>query len=195
MSRGGWSLLVLMVGQVASAQPVAGGATRTLEASFEQRRLLRLFKTEVVSQGKVYFRGPDHLRWELLGSDASVLLVAGKRAQLRIPGQPRRELDLTSDPAMRALVQQIMVWLGALPQKELARWYRVTTRSRKGGEELSLVPRAGSLKQRIKQITVHRSGDLLRQVIVDFVSRERTTVRFHRVRRNLPLAPGLFKLD
>lgn len=172
-----------------------GKQTRTLSAEFVQTKKLRLFRTEVTTRGRLSYQAPDHLRWETLPPDASTLLVRGNRAELRIPGERPRVLDLRRDRAMATLVEQLLVWLGARSADRLTQWYRVELgRSPPKGYRLTLRPRSAAVRKRVSQVVVTLAGDVsLRRIELSHPGGDHSTITFPTVRRNQPLPKGIFK--
>lgn len=171
-----------------------GKQTRTLSAEFVQTKKLRLFRTEVTTRGRLSYQAPDHLRWETLPPDASTLLVVGNRAELRLPGERPRVLDLRRDRAMATLVEQLMVWLGARPADRLSQWYRVELDRSEGTHRLTLRPRSDAVRKRVSQVVVTLAKDLsLQRIELSHPGGDRSTITFPTVRRNQPLPKGIFK--
>ncbi len=79
--------LAAVLKRVASAQ----AEIRTLQADFEQRRVSRLLAEPSVSQGRLYVRVPDQVRWEYLAPRAMTVLVAGGYAVTYRPEERRAE--------------------------------------------------------------------------------------------------------
>lgn len=173
----------------------AGKRTKTLRADFVQRKRLRLFKTEVITRGRIAYQRPHRLRWETLPPDASVLLVRGQRAELRLPSEAPRVIDLRRNRTMAILVEQLLVCLGARPASELTRWYAVTLApGAKGATQLRLVPRDAGLRKRVKAVTITLSPDLtIRTVEVTQRGGDTTLITFEKVRRNAELGQGTFR--
>jgi outer membrane lipoprotein carrier protein len=176
----------------------AGKKTRTLSGRFVQRKRLRLFKTEVVTKGKLYYQRPDRLRWQTLAPDASTLMVVGSRAELRLPGERARVIDLKKNRSVAALVDQLMIWLGARTGQSLARWYHLSIKQNKkeGGYRLSLKPRstAKSLRKRIRGVEVVFNRDLLlSRIKIHHVGGDESHIAFSGIRRNTKLPPEIFR--
>jgi len=171
-----------------------GRRTTTLRAEFVQRKRLRLFKTDVTTRGRIAYQRPDRLRWETLPPDASVLLVTGQRAEVRLPGERPRVIDLARNRTMGILVEQLMVWLGARPAGELTRHYEVQLQTRPDrGAQLQLIPRDAALRKRVKALAVTLDGALtIRSVEVTQPGGDSTLISFDKIERNAKLAPGLF---
>jgi len=171
-----------------------GSGTRSLAADFTQRKQLRLFRSEVTSHGRLRYQRPDRLRWETLPPDASVLVVEGTRAQLRLPGEKPRLMDLKRDRAMATLIEQLLVWLGARPASRLAEWYRLRLEPVEKGEQvLHLEPRLESVRKRIQSVAVRFDAQMqLRQIRIQHVGGDRTSIALDNVQRNVKLSPSLF---
>lgn len=171
----------------------AGKRTRTLQASFVQRRRMPMFKSEVVSKGRMVFQRPDRLRWESFAPDAAVVLMRGERAEVRIPGEAPRRLDLQEGSALGSLVGQMLVWFGVRPASHLHRHYQV---SLSGGTEpqLELRPRDPALRRRITSLKIRLGKDLApRSVELAGSEGDRTRIEFGAVQRNQPVAEALFR--
>ncbi len=171
-----------------------GKKIKTLQATFVQTKRLALFKSEVTSKGRLAFARPGQLRWELLAPDASVLVVRGKRAELRVPGEKPRVMDLSTNKTMGLLVEQLMVWLGVRPVADLKRWYQVTLDREGGRNRLTLRPRSGALKKRLARVALTFAADLsLSTIHVLQQDGDSTTITFGSYRQNAKLDPRLFR--
>jgi outer membrane lipoprotein-sorting protein len=171
----------------------AGQRTRTLQASFVQRRRVPLYKSEVVSQGRLLFKRPDRQPRESYAPDAAVVVLRGQRAEVRIPGEPPRRLDLEEGSALGSLVGQMLVWFGVRPAADLYRHYRV---SLSGGTEpqLELLPRDSALRRRITSLKIKLGQDLApKSVELAGSEGDRTRIEFGAVQRNQPVAEALFR--
>jgi outer membrane lipoprotein carrier protein len=206
--RWGWGavLCCALSGGAASAETLdafltrlaaAGKATRSLQAQFVQRKRLALFRADVATRGRVLFQRPDRLRWETFAPDASVLIVAAQRAELRLPHEQPRVLDLKQGGALTGLVEQMMVWLGVRPAGDLGRHYEAkleSPSSRSKGTRLRLVPRDATLRKRIAALELEVGADLvLRQIVVRQKDGDTTTIDFSSVTRNAPLPADAFR--
>jgi len=171
-----------------------GKKLRTLEARFIQRKRLALFKSEVTSKGKIYFSRPGHLRWEILPPDASVLVVRNKRAELRVPGEKARVMDLSANKTLGILVEQLMVWLGVRPVTDLKRWYHTELLQKEGRTQLTLKPRAGPLHKRISQIKLDFARDLtLDRIQILQRDGDSNVIELSGYRRNARIPDKLFR--
>lgn len=170
-----------------------GRQTKTLRALFTQRKRLKLFRSEVVTKGRLFYARPDRLRWETLPPDASTLVVVGSRAELRLPDERPRTIDLRRDRAMATLVEQMLVWLGARPADRLQRWYRVKRIRDAQGYLLTLWPRAPAVRKRIRSVQVRFDRGLqLRDIHLEHPGGDTSHIELREVKRNVPLPDDLW---
>lgn len=166
--------------------------TRTLSARFIQRKRAALFKSEVKTEGWLAFQAPDRLRWETLAPDAVTLLVLGSRAELRLPGEAPRALDLRSGGALAALTSQLLVWLGARPASELRKDYSVSLDA--ATPRLRLVPRGAALRRHVTAFTLTFARALeLERIEVEQPGGDRTTIELVKPERNGKLPAHAFR--
>jgi outer membrane lipoprotein carrier protein len=205
--RRGWVVaLCTLIGGTASAETLdaflvrlaaAGRETRALQAQLIQRKQLALFRTAVETKGRVLFQRPDRLRWETFAPDASVLIVVGQRAELRLPNEKPRVMDLKQGGALAGLVEQMLVWLGVRPAKDLRRDYEATlepSKGKGGGTRLRLVPKDPTLRKRVAALELDVGADLvLRQIVVRQSDGDTTTIMFSSVKRNATLPADAFR--
>ena len=171
-----------------------GKKIKTLQATFVQTKRLALFKSEVASKGRLAFARPGRLRWELLPPDASVLVVRGKRAELRVPGEKPRIMDLSANKTLGVLVEQLMVWLGVRPVADLKRWYHVDQTGTGGRPRLVLRPKSGALKKRLARVELGFGADLfISSIHVVQRDGDTTTIAFGVFQRNRKIDQSLFR--
>ena len=171
-----------------------GQQTRTLEARFQQRKLLSLFRTEVKTDGVMYFRRPKELRWETYPPDASVLLVIEQRAELRLPGEKPLAMELKDATAAGTLIEQLLLWLGVRPADTLTREYQVKYHQNRSLTRLELAPRGGILRERITSLDLEFGADLiLRRIKILQRDGDAMRVDFFSVKRNSRLPANCFR--
>jgi hypothetical protein len=173
---------------------VRGRQTRTLQVNFIQRKRMALFRTEVTSKGFLRYEQPDRLRWEILPPDGLVLRLQGQRAELRLPGEKPRAMDLSGESGLGALVQQLMMWLGIKPTSDLTRHYQVDLEQGKGLTRLRLIPKDASLRRRISALELAFDlGLTLRSVRVRQTDGDTVLFEFSEERRNVELPKESFR--
>lgn len=115
--------------------------TESLSGRFTQTNRLRLFKKELKSEGRFSFARPRRIRWEYLAPDPSTLVLEGERATLTAPGAAPQVFDLGKDATMRAIFDQLLIWLspGALAGAKAD--YALTTTGSATAPVLVLTPK------------------------------------------------------
>lgn len=206
MSRAGACLfLVVMTGGTAAPaidpllSRIDAAAKRwgTLKGEFTQTSRIRLFKQELESRGRFFYRRPQRLRWELLEPDSSTLVLDGDRASLSTPGSPARSFDLARDPSMRTLCDQLLLWLGSGSLSQARAAYDLAASGSAAEPVLTLTPRAGSPVARIFQrITLRFDGKTLLLHGLSLVEQngDEKVLRFHHLVPNAPISDATFRL-
>lgn len=118
----------------------AKGSISSLSGEFTQRNRVKLFKQEMTSKGRFSFARPRHIKWEYLSPDPSVMTLDGNRATVTTPGAAPQEFDLEHDATMRAIFDQLLVWLGSGSIATASGDYDMEA----DGATLALTPKASS---------------------------------------------------
>lgn len=146
-------------------------------AEFVEEKQLAVLAAPLRSRGEVEFAPPSRLRWEVREPVASVLRVDGERVEISQPGAPTRRLDLATEPAVRALVESIRLFLtGDLAELHAA--YEVAYRAHEAGWHVSLAPRAPALRRFVVSIELAGSGDALRELALRYANGDGSRVAF-----------------
>jgi outer membrane lipoprotein-sorting protein len=133
----------------------AGRKVQSLSGEFVQRKRVAAFKQELTSHGRFECMRAGHLEWRYTDPDPSALVVDGDHATLTLPDEPPRRVELAQRPGLRAILAQLQLLLGGAVDLERARGeYEMTLMAGKGSATLHLVPRAESLRTRVRAIDV-----------------------------------------
>jgi outer membrane lipoprotein-sorting protein len=164
----------------------------TLDGEFTQHNRIKLFKKELVSRGRLRFRRPRQIRWEYLEPDPSTLVLDGQRVTLRMPGTAPQVFDLERDATMRAVFEQLLLWLqpGALGRARDD--YALTAGGTAEAPTLTLLPKEGSVMGRaFRRVELRLDGKswLLRGILLVERNGDEKEIAFTRLLRNAKL-PG-----
>jgi outer membrane lipoprotein-sorting protein len=172
----------------------SGQAVETLAGSFTQRSRIKLFKRVLESTGRFYYQRPRRIRWEYLSPDPSTLVLDGDRAVLRSPGAAPQSFDLAKDATMRAVFDQLSLWLGAGSPDRLKQEYDVAAEGSDAEPRLVLAPRAASAVARAFTRIELRFDKalLLRGITMREPSGDEKEIVFGRIERNVKLPPDAF---
>ena len=131
----------------------AAKQTQTLAAEFTQKNRMRLFRQELSSKGRLYFKAPRQIRWEYLTPDPSVLLLDGQKATMRTPGAAPQVFDLDRDTTLRTVFDQLLTFVGGGSIHSTQTAYALETTGSPKAPKVVLVPRAeGAAKKAFSRI-------------------------------------------
>lgn len=198
--------LLALGGAVAQAAPppplaelvqkvdAAKASTSTLAGQFTQQNRVKLFKQELTSEGRMYFEKPRHIRWEYTAPDPSTLILDGSRATLFAPGAPAQVFDLDKDATMRAIFDQLLMWLGPGTLQKSSE-YTLSTAGSAAAPVLVLTPKAGSLVGKaFSRIALRLDPKrwLARSILLVEKSGDEKEIVFTKLQRNVKLQPDAF---
>jgi outer membrane lipoprotein-sorting protein len=118
-------------------------SVRALSGEFVQKNRIKIFKQEVRSKGKFLFERPRRIRWEYTEPDPSVLVLDGDTATLKTPGATPQTFDLKKDAVMRAVFDQLLLWLGSDTLAKAKGDYDLAAGGTDAAPTLALTPKPG----------------------------------------------------
>lgn len=167
-----------------------------LSAAVVQRKRDPLLKNEAVSMGKVSFRKPASLRWEVESPERSIVVMDGRTVTTYYPKRKEAERrDMQDDFASRALLGLFESGISAsLP--ELERRFRVDLFRSDNQVVLRLIPRSKMLSRAVASIRIHQDPveGRPRQIVVEGARGDRTETTFSGVTLNPEFPPDTFSL-
>lgn len=168
----------------------------TLAGNFTQRNRVKLFKQELSSQGRLFFKQPRQIRWEYTKPDPSTLILDGNRATLATPGATPQVFDLASDATMRAIFDQLLVWLGPGSLAQARNDYDMTASGSAATPALILTPKATSpVAKAFARIELRVDGKsgLLRSIALVEKNGDEKEIVFTRLTKNGTLPVDAFR--
>jgi outer membrane lipoprotein carrier protein len=168
----------------------------TLAGEFSQRNRLRLFKQELRSKGRFFFRRPRQIRWEYTTPDPSTLILDGQRATLTMPGSTPQVFDLERDATMRAIFDQLLLWLGPGSLGQARADYQLSVAGTAEQPVLQLVPKPGGpIARAFLRVALRLDGKSLLIRAIELTERngDDKEITFTRLDRNPALPPDAFK--
>jgi len=184
------------VDQLLSELSSSAQRTTSLAGEFTQKNRLKLFKQELSSKGRLYFQAPRRIRWEYLAPDPSTLVLDGDRAMLRTPGAAPQVFDLQHDATLRAVFDQLLMWLapGGLAQARTD--YELSTAGSAAEPTLVLVPKASSAVAKAFsriELRVDGKSKLLRAIKLTEKNGDEKLIELTRLDRNAALPKDAFQ--
>jgi outer membrane lipoprotein-sorting protein len=167
-----------------------------LSAGVVQRKRDPLLKNEAVSRGKLSFRKPASLRWEVESPERMVVVMDGRTVTTYYPTRKEAERrDMQDDFASRAALGFFESGISAsLP--ELERRFHVDLFRSDDEVVLRLIPRSKMLSRVIASIRIHQDPveGRPRWIMVEGTRGDRTETTFSGVILNPEFPLGTFTL-
>jgi outer membrane lipoprotein carrier protein len=167
-----------------------------LSAAVVQRKRDPLLKNEVVSRGKLSFRKPALLRWEVESPERRIVVMDGRTVTTYYPTRKEAERrDMRDDFASRAALGFFESGISAsLP--ELERRFHVDLFRSDDKVVLRLIPRSKMLSRAVASIRIHQdpAEGRPRRIVVEGVRGDRTETTFSGVSLNPDFPPDTFAL-
>ncbi|HEX4456891.1 MAG TPA: outer membrane lipoprotein carrier protein LolA [Polyangia bacterium] len=174
----------------------AKASVTTLSGEFTQKNRVKLFKQELIAKGKLYFRQPRQIRWEYTTPDPSTLILDGNRATLTSPGAAPQVFDLAKDATMRAIFDQLLVWLGSGSLAQARVDYDIASGGTTAAPTLLLTPKAASAVARaFTRVELRLDGKthLLRAIALVEPNGDEKEIVFTKLTKNAALPENAFR--
>jgi outer membrane lipoprotein carrier protein len=167
-----------------------------LSAAVVQRKRDPLLKNEAVSRGKLSFRKPDSLRWEVESPERRIVVMDGRTVTTYYPTRKEAERrDMQDDFASRAALGFFESGISA-SLADLERRFHVDLFRSDDEVVLRLIPRTKMLSRVIASIRIHQdpAEGRPRRIVVEGARGDRTETTFSRVVLNPEFPPDTFFL-
>ena len=174
----------------------AKAGVETLAGEFTQKNRVKLFKQELTSKGKLYFKKPRQIRWEYTAPDPSVLILDGNKATLTTPGAAPQVFDLDKDATMRAIFDQLLTWLGPGSLAAARDDYDLATAGTAAAPVLQLTPKpASNIAKAFARIELRLDAKtwLMKSILLVEKNGDEKEIDFSKLARNAKLPPDAFK--
>jgi outer membrane lipoprotein-sorting protein len=174
----------------------AKASVETLSGEFTQRNRVKLFKQELTSKGRLYFRKPRQIRWEYTSPDPSVMVLDGNRATLSTPGAAPQTFDLEKDATMRAIFDQLLTWLGPGSLATARADYAVAAGGTAAAPVLTMTPKpASAIGRAFTRIELRLDPKtwLLKSILLVEKSGDEKEITFTRLQKNAALPADAFR--
>jgi len=167
-----------------------------LSAAVVQRKRDPLLKNEAVSRGKLSFRKPASLRWEVESPERRIVVMDGRSVTTYYPARKEAERrDMQDDAASRAALGFFESGISAsLP--ELERRFHVDLFRSDDAVILRLIPRSKMLSRIVASIRIHQDPleGRPRRIVVEGTRGDRTETTFSGVTLNPDFPADSFSL-
>lgn len=180
--------------QVFERLRAAAAETKSLSSRFVQEKELAIFSETLLSQGRFYYRQPDHLRWELLTPVASGFVLRGEHGERwNSLSQETSLFNVEKDPLMGVIAQQLLAW-ARVDIDWLESRYRIELLSQQPAR-LQLFPLDQGEADFIEQLQIlfSENSSHVKQVEMYEAGGDKTLLRFEEVLLNQELPVAAFQ--
>lgn len=178
------------------AEVCAAAAEMTsLQCDFVQVKQLSLLQTVLTSEGKMYYKGGDRLRWEYTSPYVYTFVLNGDRVMLK----SSEKTDVVSVRSSKMFQQIARIMLNSVTGRCLADGgdFRVTMY--KGGKEWEarLVPQQKELAALFSEVCLHIDPKLRMVTVVELKERsgDTTRIKMKNVRKNETIDNAVFSVQ
>jgi outer membrane lipoprotein-sorting protein len=135
---------------------------RITQADFQEQRMIRLMKKPILSSGKIWFQPPNKFRREVKGSSPSLTVSDGRQLWIYYTNFKSAErYPLGKGSPLDSTVSAINSSLNLEDVENTFQIRATKTDPPQGGYELTLLPRAASMKRVFQKLDL-RINDQLR---------------------------------
>ncbi len=128
----------------------ASSNVSSYSSSFIQEKHLAIFTQPVLFHGNLFVARPNRLRWEFDSPLKSVLIFNDSMGIRCDEKAQQSQFDLTTDPIMRSVAEQLWLWLGG-DYKKLKTLF---TLEKTGEDTLVVSPRKKSVSDYLESVSI-----------------------------------------
>jgi outer membrane lipoprotein carrier protein len=134
---------------------------RSNQADFQEQRVIRLMKKPILSSGKVWFQPPNKFRREVKGSSPSLTVSDGRQLWIYYPNFKSAErYPLGKGSPLDSTVAAINSSLNLEDVENTFQIRATKTDPPQAGYELTLLPRAASMKRVFQKLDLRINNQL-----------------------------------
>ena len=173
----------------------AAGKMQTLQCDFRQEKRLSLLETNMVSTGKMYYKGGKALKWEYVSTYAYTFLLNGDKVMLGSQGKT----DVIQVNSSKTFKQIARIMMHSITGKCLSDTedFHVTMLVEGNEWVAELIPRQKELAQLFTRIRLHidPKSQTATEVELTEKSGDLTRITMTNIKKNTPLDDALFHID
>lgn len=173
----------------------AAGKMQTLQCDFRQEKRLSLLETNMVSTGRMYYKGGKALKWEYVSPYAYTFLLNGDKVMLGSQGKT----DVIQVNSSKTFKQIARIMMHSITGKCLSDTEDFHVTMLVEGKEwvAELIPRQKELAQLFARIRLHidPKSQTATEVELTEKSGDLTRITMTNIKKNTPLDDALFHID
>ena len=161
----------------------------TVKTGFVQKKKLAVFDRTMTIRGEMAVANPGRMAWRVHEPVKYTMVIEGARlVQWDEDTDKVQTLHLDKDPAFQAVFEQLTVWFsgryGALTENYNLRVAQTDPYI------LLFTPKAGTMFEKMIEsvrVVFRKDARYIKQLTIEEGSADRTVIRFHNTRLNVPL--------
>jgi outer membrane lipoprotein-sorting protein len=174
-----------------------GKKLKTFHATLIQSKKMKFLSKPLVSEGKVWFKQKDWVRWEIQKPEPSTLWLSQQKMWCYFPEFQQCEFyDLTQFPLFHKKTDPSSLFLGLFQDlKTLENTYKITFTTQESSYLLDIQPLDKKLQKQFKKIHIFFDLETLNPQKLHFFYSNGTEIQtlFSLIEINAPLKDELFK--
>lgn len=168
---------------------------KTLQCDFRQVKHLSLLDNDMTSQGRMYFKGGDRLRWEYTSPYKYCFVLNNDKVMMRGANEKVNVIDVRSSRLFQEITRIMMNSITGQSLSSKADFS--VTMYRKGTEwEARLVPQKKEMKRMFSLITLHIDVKTKMVVCVEMkeATGDTTVIYLENARQNIGISDNIFDI-
>lgn len=168
-------------------------SVKTLQAPFEQTRVIGLLASEVKSKGKLTLVRPDRLRWDLFPPDEVTYWIGPEGLAMR-SADGVTKVGKAAAGRFASVLGDLLVMLGG-DMRTLRKRYDISVSE--SGDRLTITakPKADDVKKHIASLrmTARDKGAVVERIEIHEQSGDQSLIVFGKMTKNEPVDPDYIK--
>lgn len=172
----------------------AASALKSMKCDFIQTKHLSLLSDKMVSEGKMYYRQADRLRWEYIKPYSYLFIFNGTKVY--VGGKSRKDVIDTKTNKVFKEVARIM--MGTVTGTALSNSsdFRVDVSGSASDWVVTLIPKKKDIKQMFTKIVLNftKSNTMISEINIFEKNGDRTNIKLKNIVTNSTLNESLFTI-
>lgn len=172
----------------------AASAMKLMTCSFTQTKYLSLLSDKMVSEGKMYYRQPNRLRWEYTSPYQYLFVLNGTKVYV---GNKSRK-DVIDTDANKVFKEIARIMMGTVTGTVLSGSSDFSVDVADGGTvwRVTLVPSKKEMKRMFSKIVLsfRKNGLMVSEIDIYEKNNDRTNIQLKNVKTNISVNDALFAI-
>ncbi len=172
----------------------AASAMKSMTCSFSQTKYLSLLSDKMVSEGKMYYRQPNRLRWEYTSPYQYLFVLNGTKVYV---GNKSRK-DVIDTDANKVFKEIARIMMGTVTGTVLSGSSDFSVDVADGGTvwRVTLVPSKKEMKRMFSKIVLsfRKNGLMVSEIDIYEKNNDRTNIQLKNVKTNISVNDALFAI-